>query len=1259
MSFDSVALESLTSDEDVIKLLNSRGGQRILRDLTDSPNGHFSDSESVPSDFEEPLAAVELVTKAQAISQHSLFPKTLQNAIKRVTGFNVSFQSVEILDPATKPNAIWIEYTFPGYASENTQGRFRTKIPISPPRRQKAEKSVKLNHSVNISINFDDDSLKLWNEGLLEIKAIAIESQSGTALRPSKLLRSGKTDLWTCFGHIRCRNFLLASEMKWSGDIPLYLTNSKSQKLTDIQGSISLSVSMIFANDVIPEVNLAKAIQLPEAKRELRVNSPCYLFFHLGRTRALSVPGSMNASLSTLLFLRTRLFSNSNDVIETAPVSYVSSFGANSDLLGDSTNFDFGHTIPLALTQQFVDTSGRSPIIVEVNVVGSYQEEARSKETLLGLIRLPFHQLIGSMVSHFSSDRPTIYNMSNLQIPETEYVIKDPFTGDSKGWIKGFISIGNWEQVDALRRNFTVPLKASSSVSEAIKETQEKLEFIKSISSQVTNRRAESVPLAAETVVQVTIHGACGLSGLLSDYIRTCDESLGAALDYAQESGTNTYVRLNLFPRDVGEAKESLIETCIVASSFAPRYESEFDVMLQGIDTDLIHWIKDGGCAEGQLWHRIPSQLSTSSSVGQACLLGTFSVPLKRLLNCHSGITNQWFAIHSNPGQVNSRAAVELSLCFKDFDLGELGGSRSRSCAYGSIKLGINMENLQFEGIEVNDDDRLLAKWKFAKSDVLDWEYSDSAKVERRIDSIFNSTLSYNTHRQIDLSPEMERNFQTNSLEFEFLLVTTASQHYLGSAFVDASELFSATKCFERSRSGHPRPELAGRYKLINPTSIDLGNAGVDIRAHIEFSRTKSSHQKNALESEIRDRTMRHAEIADEPLCIEQLEPVEASLVESIPVNVAVEKAMNLPLVGDPLAPYIPSPFVPTHLTHTCLPNAVVTISLTSNESEVYHESHVAPSGTRPSWNFKETIMIPKHETHLAQWKEFKSVDFNVWHQPATRSGGTQNTDRARALIGTSKILLSPLFTGLHEIHGWYPITNDSRECTGHILVHIRPSEDLGQALSKLKGINFEFKNVVQGVNFSTCDIFDTMSRNTNKSQITTSFQPVRSISEAMYELDLLNSKMMQSISMYSDKDAQQSDIPDKENDFCFRLDFASQTDNGIIGEDQPDEPKPILSTMMRSTGSGGGRALELENIMQQDLGEIQGSEVVQGESFECETSSQEDNKDIVDAFETHYKPLEDAQDNSSTDLQPIPTEENSATIEVQFINTDRTNQYG
>jgi hypothetical protein len=1095
----SASIESISFDDDVVKLLNSKEGQNILTEV----NSDFGDVYLSANADTEKIGT--LFSENRNIDRYGDVSTKLLEKLHDVSYFSIAFHSVELTDSRLNFSAVWVEYTFPGFIGQQPQGRFRTKIIQQPKSRNgKSELSIILKHSINIPIKFNKKTIHEWSNnksGFAEFKVIGILSQKQNILpsRSSKLSNNA-SGLWSAIGRIQCVDLFVANKFNWSGDIALFTTyNMVSNNQTDIEGGISITISLC------PDMQIPNMtpIQLVSNAREHQPNykSPPYLYFHLGKSRALSIPNiSFSNSKSILLYLRAKLFSSNS--IETPPISYIH----RSLDVNDEMDFNFGHTAPLALTDEFINKYGRSPIIIEVHTLISLNDSNQQK--LLGLIRLPFDQIISAMISTKSE----IYNLHNLQIPDTEYVIIDPFTGQSRGWIHGFLSVGTFEQIKALRESFQALENIPNIVlHDALpKEEHKKKDIaIKSINE-------------SKSTIFVTIHRACGLLGLLKQFISRSEDDMITVLNLAKESGVNSYVQLDLFPPDIEDL--TTIETPAVVCSFTPLFDYQADIIFTGLNTRTIIWMQRGGYAEGKIFHHIPSDISPNNH-SQSCLLGSFLIPLDILLKTGNGVYRQWFPIYSLKSDEECHAAIEISLKFEDEDLKELDlidnlGSSSSTI----LNIFVHLRNATFDSNGFNKGTDLYVKWKILDHDVMDWQIAHFNELSLKTPNCFISNTKYIENIELTIAdPILKLIANRGVIEFQAFIKSQyeKSDSYIGSIFIDMSQLFTATKSFHRSRSSSIQPTVMCTKQFINPSSKDLHNSSIEIEIKMEF---KQSLRPNSPKKSL-NTFPNHAISQDQPLHIHHLSKSPQSLVETIDIHVEVNKAMSLPLVIDPFKSKMVSPFAKPSLINNSPPNTFVTfpscILRSSFSGSRVFQSEIVSTNIAPSWNFKELIKVPRTLKCLKELKAESKIVFSVWNS-IDYSGEKIRDDvldyqlgigsNSNQLLGAATVHVAPLFAGLYEIHGWYPILNRNGEQRGQLMVRLRPSEHLGFILRRLSG-NLSNSAFNESMKETNDDIFKIVSLpGSHKGLESDDFNPVRSISEAMHELDLLNSKMIEQL---------------------------------------------------------------------------------------------------------------------------------------------------
>ena len=217
----------------------------------------------------------------------------------------------------------------------------------------------------------------------------------------------------------------------------------------------------------------------------------------------------------------------------------------------------------------------------------------------------------------------------------------------------------------------------------------------------------------------------------------------------------------------------------------------------------------------------------------------------------------------------------------------------------------------------------------------------------------------------------------------------------------------------------------------------------------IENSHLESPIIANAVEAEVRELSLNIEDLEDE------FDALKIQNQDSLSISVTVEMAMDLPLSDDPLANSFSSPFVNINETKTAPPNASVSFQVPEKFSEQFQIvwTDTIPRNTSPTWSFQTTLHVEKKLEYLQALKQKGHIVFKVWDfQESSEDFMTASRSRVnKSLIGTAKVNLEPLFSGLTEIYGWYPIRNHVGVSQGQILVKVDPSDRLPKILADLQ----------------------------------------------------------------------------------------------------------------------------------------------------------------------------------------------------------------
>ncbi|KAI8916003.1 hypothetical protein EDD86DRAFT_197398 [Gorgonomyces haynaldii] len=964
-----------------------------LLDLSGSLD-NFSDLSELPQDD----LVIELLNpKKEEIS----IPKHIQSQTRDVYAIEFVFKLLELSD---KADILWIETRIPGLSMPEPHDRFRTKTG--------GKRNVKLQHSFKIPLEFDDQLILEWQKKSIEFKITALGLN-----RMRKL-----EEIWTGTCSVGCAQLWGSSQLQAD-----CMIKSKSK----LEGSLMLDITLL-SQESKPE-------PVKEPTKEHTMSFPSYLYFRLGKTRSLLLP---EPTESNLLFMRIRLFSASHLAIETPPIKH--------DPI--TNDFDFSYTTPLPMTPEFMNAE--APIIVEVYCLAKSSDGP--KEKLLGLARLPFDQLMKA----FTSASLTGNYPSGLQIPECEYCIKDPFSGTASGWVEGYLSLGAWEYIDEARKRFLKHsvLPSPNDLKELVRadRTQEIAEELKQLQTEVAgketreSRKQESLePVTkqahqdneereGETTIGVQIARACGLLGLLEDYLeQETDDRIIQSLEYSMDQGLNTFVRLCLFP---GSVYEAIVESDISESSFVPDYDFEAQVCVSGFDTQLIRLIKSGK-AKGQLWHK--STPGNVFSLSKPVLLGEFEIPLESLLK--QGITQQWIPIFAHKSQT-SNALVQLSMHFQS----GIEQPLMRSVGlFDHLELLLHLSQLETELPTV------FCKFQVPGEDR--WEYTPTFP---------SSSFQYQQTVEMKLSASLMAALEEpTELQFWSQVEDADMPLYLGSIYLDLSSLLEKTRLQQRNKR-QEKPKVNQKMRIINPNSAHLGKHFVLMEASLNLSRTPSVRK-----------------------------PIQKQ-TEKIRIKVKIERCMNLPLVQDRLV--LSNPFVKSQDQRTVLPNVCVSFDtrLVPDMDSQTIQTPVLPGQINPVWNFEHYMDFPKSKESIDTLKRQGKMHLKVWH-----------VDGEKKLLGTVEISFDPLFSGLYEIYGWYPVLDSHGSTIAQMMVQIHPEQHLASLTSKKREV------VVEKPMLSNSDTWVWNGTKWEHRQVE---QFRKSMSEAIQELDKLQVEMTQKLNRIS-----------------------------------------------------------------------------------------------------------------------------------------------
>ncbi|KAI8834804.1 hypothetical protein BJ741DRAFT_609213 [Chytriomyces cf. hyalinus JEL632] len=1005
---------------------------------------------------------------------------------------------------------------------------------------------------------FDGNLAVSWLDASLNLNVVATQNAGGTKASTGLATKAKnvgdkipRKTLWQAQGSWKCREVLSDSEFYWTGRIPLFSVGSSkndsghlSKKGPETRhiGDIVLTVELISNLLRLPKAvqerpstpkpidhgtsssaevpikpEIDNAAEITIEKRHFHL-PPHYVFISITTARGLAVFPSLNETSPTLLHLSLRLFSSSTPPTTTPPLPYLPPFDLSTGRLNPPLNFDYAVTVPVAITEAFLEKA--KELVVEVWALSPHYPQSRTTFTsadsndelvgpistsdalenstaeliedgrrLLGLLRLPFDYLVATVAAGLrengnlsSTENQTPPDMDPpVLLPEAEYAIVDPFSGISKGWVKAFLAVGTWSQIARMQKNgidgvdvtqqrIAKTETASAPVEPFIQRSRHEqlnaekqfMERVEKIPQNASGARVEADGQSSTSddpvscALQISVHALCGLRGLLASFIRNRfnDESAfigssaadSSTLDVAHSMGPKTYVKIQVslaeFPEPVPENHELFgIRTPCAPRSFTPKFNFTETLEIHVIDTKFLRWIKQGGCAVGEIWQQ--------GAEGKDILLGTFKVPLQRLLGKANGVWKEWVLVEAanrmstESDGIRADAAAQISIQFKN-GFGFMDSNNLPSSAnFGSasidgnrtgcdMKVSISELKLSLaDSREDNDSGLFYARWShpIVTEDGLQQATLKSHTHALSLEESGERVLvhfGWNETVEFEMQTDIFNLLQNSGLKIEVVQKSlNGAESSFGFAKVD---LWDAV-C--RIRKAHRKNDtrfvrVDGVFPVINPNADDLRTASIDVS--VEFS---LSGRERSVFSKKENKT---DEIPVKP----QLQTVGDSTIGARmdpTVQITIDRSIQLPKI------------------YGLHPNTYAT--LTWPLDNTYLSTHIVPNNDSPAWKCEFIVRIPRSEMELRRMKfDCYLVEVIAWHCDETAydlAAGTVDSNRA-VKLGSAFVDVSPLFSGCREIHGWYPLTGDNHVQHGQILVRIAPSENLGSALMNAAG---------------------------------------------------------------------------------------------------------------------------------------------------------------------------------------------------------------
>ena len=751
--------------------------------------------------------------------------------------------------------------------------------------------------------------------------------------------------------------------------------------------------------------NLTNQMRKSQGPKE---SSDQQIFFNLNISDFVST----HLENSSMAYLNIRMASLPQP-IETCPIFITRS--------SKSHDFHFNYTLPIVQ----LDSLPEIPLIVEVWTIADVPH-------LLGLVKLPLtylFELSRSSKSEFTQP---------LFLPRTQYSIVDVLNGKTVGWLSCFLALGKYEQIIALNesaasRSQNVSSYVSSCISRSLSPTVSNPHSIPSTITNlkdqavaqtpvvhilkennhsnnqfVSNLPAENQTIKKESVVfSISLHKATGLKALIPD----------------NKSVPNTRIRFTLFPANEFEYtaeydEDSTLETQIISHSFHPLYDHHVEMTVDGLNTDLIQWIRKGGSARGEV-------LDETSQ-----LIGVFSVPLECLLMYSEGMQNEWIRIVAPTNKNNLSDSTFAAICL-------------------SIQLVQGYDDLaQISPISIDQsaefhiNSLLFSKChpsiSLEKQVLIEWINPNT--MEKCKSSLHSWTLEddYYISENIPLGSLDLKNLTSRKLLLECWLVHQHKCELLGNIHLDLVKVMDNYKHHQR-RIKRASWESNFVVDIINETASDLYQASAEICCKI--TKKKIPHNTNSFKNP--SLTNSYSPMAVSSTTIQKEEEIT---FKSIDLIVKIDRAMHLPLMKD--VSILNSPFVRQNESQLAPPSCLVLFEwIDSFGKSLQFSTDKIPHQTSPIWNQSFTIPIPIDLNFLQTLKTKGLITFSIWHLMDEKR-------EIKEFVGQAQVDISTLFYGLDKIHGWYPVQMSSGTSNSHskssLMVEIFPLKSLKEILKDL-----------------------------------------------------------------------------------------------------------------------------------------------------------------------------------------------------------------
>eukprot|EP00002_Diphylleia_rotans_P002334 TRINITY_DN11491_c0_g1_i1.p1 TRINITY_DN11491_c0_g1~~TRINITY_DN11491_c0_g1_i1.p1 ORF type:complete len:1597 (+),score=334.78 TRINITY_DN11491_c0_g1_i1:59-4849(+) len=521
--------------------------------------------------------------------------------------------------------------------------------------------------------------------------------------------------------------------------------------------------------------------------------------------------------------------------------------------------------------------------------------------------------------------------------------------------------------------------------------------------------------------------------------------------------GVNPYIIFYLRPdiaKQMGQQNQPIYSHTLT-NTFCPVFHFSHDIVIPSTPTSLAALA--GGVGVCEVWHRftIPERAGSSPLAEQPDLLiGTTVVRLSDMLQKENGV-HGWKELISEDGHVVG--ALELQCTLEPAPQISLPPFLINQDPLIAL-ITINIEQIIF-----GQRAKQTLPSELGPSSMIQFSYK-FYNEERFFSNPYPIELS-NQYLDVQLTTIFRERYDQDLVRFLREDLLEVNVYLMNDQLLNKKHIGFININMSPLIDDHPKKNsvkwVGGIHQLLADESSELPDCCLKLKVFLRATPRGAVMVEASAMTEERDDIAIPPSSNDRPVTPPVHEEVQTSLIEDnqphdeanvvadehttnhheeiltqqyLAFEVEIERAANLPLVFSPAAHAERIP-----------PHSYVTLSWHTGELASPPRTPTIQNSSSPTWHSTLFVQLPITPDVVEKIKNYP-LCFRVWHNLGEDPTGmsswqslTQKQDDQ--ILGCAQVDLNPLFSGLHEINGWYHIVNFRQQQTGQLKIRVTPCD--------------------------------------------------------------------------------------------------------------------------------------------------------------------------------------------------------------------------